>query len=229
MALWESQHAKEIKKILEVLDKDSLKATASTACKGRFPGSMGHVEVILRTTIDLDKFFGYQRITGPVLRIYLQKKKVRLDTRLLKKDLILKVKQLWGIEDNTKTDVDSARDDQREGTVDEGGSGRPITSGITSRATTLLGKRSASPVTETGNDTTQAAKRSKTEPQERHNERDEHQKFADFIAEKIRKLPSSDQGKVQHKIQNILYEAEQAAQGIRDRPHTQVKILQVLE
>ncbi|ROT81068.1 putative uncharacterized protein C3orf38-like [Penaeus vannamei] len=97
-----SKHASQVRRLLRILDADALKATVSTATKGKVEvtSEIAAIDVILKYTPDLEKLFSYQRITSDVLFKYLSQlqvknKKIELTRRTKKHEMVSIIKGIW--------------------------------------------------------------------------------------------------------------------------------------
>lgn len=97
-----SKHASQVRRLLRILDADALKATVSTATKGKVEvtSEIAAIDVILKYTPDLEKLFSYQRITSDVLFKYLSQlqvknKKIELTRRTKKHEMVSIIKDIW--------------------------------------------------------------------------------------------------------------------------------------
>ncbi|MPC36613.1 uncharacterized protein E2C01_030077 [Portunus trituberculatus] len=104
MTLKQSPYASGITELLLTLDSSHLYQLASTATNQHLiaDSKKEAVDIILRYTENLERFFSYKRITCQVLFDYLHKKKVPLRVGESKQEMIQRVKKEWEKKQNAK-------------------------------------------------------------------------------------------------------------------------------
>lgn len=107
MSLKRSPYAAGITELLQMLDSSQLHQLAGTATNQHVIASNNKeaVDIILRYTENLERFFSYRRITCQLLFDYLHKKKVSFRSGESKQEMIVKVKELWDKKQQTKAVV----------------------------------------------------------------------------------------------------------------------------